>query len=181
MILMGKHRSLSVRSLTISVTTLPLAIRTKENNWCFGSDTVVTYAAVNLVRDNAVPEVRYMLSAIIFPAFYVGLVFVCVALTVLSVQQLSDSTKYRFRYDVLRKLGLDRRELSKDCAETVDRLLSVPGIICSRNQWNHRNLHEPEIYIFHRCLYINFPIFWHSIYSILRNLYRLLYCNLCRI
>ena len=42
----------------------------KENNWCFGSDTVVTYAAVNLVRDNAVPEVRYMLSAIIFPTFY---------------------------------------------------------------------------------------------------------------
>lgn len=85
----------------------------KENNWCFGSDTVVTYAAVNLVRDNAIPEVRYMLSAIIFPAFYVGLVFVCVALTVLSVQQLSDSTKYRFRYDVLRKLGLDRKEISK--------------------------------------------------------------------
>lgn len=85
----------------------------KENSWCFGSDTVVTYAAVNLVRDNAIPEVRYMLSAIIFPAFYVGLVFVCVALTVLSVQQLSDSTKYRFRYDVLRKLGLDRKEISK--------------------------------------------------------------------
>lgn len=85
----------------------------KENNWCFGSDTVVTYAAVNLVRDNAIPEVRYMLSAIIFPAFYVGLVFVCIALTVLSVQQLSDSTKYRFRYDVLRKLGLDRKEISR--------------------------------------------------------------------
>lgn len=85
----------------------------KENSWCFGSDTVVTYAAVNLVRDNAIPEVRYMLSAIIFPAFYVGLVFVCVALTVLSVQQLSDSTKYRFRYDVLRKLGLDRKEISR--------------------------------------------------------------------
>ena len=85
----------------------------KENNWCFGSDTVVTYVAVNLVRDNAIPEVRYMLSAIIFPAFYVGLVFVCVALTVLSVQQLSDSTKYRFRYDVLRKLGLDRKEISR--------------------------------------------------------------------
>lgn len=85
----------------------------KENSWCFGSDTVVTYAAVNLVRDNAIPEVRYMLSAIIFPAFYVGFVFVCVALTVLSVQQLSDSTKYRFRYDVLRKLGLDRKEISR--------------------------------------------------------------------
>ena len=29
----------------------------------------------------------------------------------LSVQQLSDSAKYRFRYDVLAKLGLKRREI----------------------------------------------------------------------
>lgn len=84
-----------------------------NSNWCYGSDTVVSYAAVNLVRDQAIPEVRYVLSSIIFPAFYVGLVFVCVALTVLSVQQLSDSAKYRFRYDVLRKLGLGRQEMSK--------------------------------------------------------------------
>ena len=42
-----------------------------------------------------------MLSALIFPCFYIGLVFLCVALTVLSVHQLSDSAKYRFRYLVL--------------------------------------------------------------------------------
>lgn len=103
----------------------------KENNWCFGSDTVVTYAAVNLVRDNAIPEVRYMLSAIIFPAFYVGLVFVCVALTVLSVQQLSDSTKYRFRYDVLRKLGLDRRELSRTVRKQLIAYYLCPALFAA--------------------------------------------------
>lgn len=103
----------------------------KENNWCFGSDTVVTYAAVNLARDNAVPEVRYMLSAIIFPAFYVGLVFVCVALTVLSVQQLSDSTKYRFRYDVLRKLGLDRRELSRTVRKQLIAYYLCPALFAA--------------------------------------------------
>lgn len=132
MILMGKHRSLSVRSLTISVTTLAFGNQDeKENNWCFGSDTVVTYAAVNLVRDNAVPEVRYMLSAIIFPTFYVGLVFVCVALTVLSVQQLSDSTKYRFRYDVLRKLGLDRRELSRTVRKQLIAYYLCPALFAA--------------------------------------------------
>ncbi len=81
-------------------------------NSCCGSDQVITYAAANLVRDNLIPEVKYMLSSIVFPCFYTGFVFVCVALTVLSVQQLSDSAKYKFRYDVLRKIGLKRSEVA---------------------------------------------------------------------
>ena len=84
----------------------------KGNN-CYGTDTIVTYYVVNLVRDNLIPEVKYMLSPIIFPAFYVGLVFLCVALTVLSVHQLSDSAKYKFRYSLLKKIGLSRREVSR--------------------------------------------------------------------
>ena len=48
----------------------------------------------------------------IFAFVYIGLVFVCVALTVLSVQQLSDSAKYRFRYQVLRQMRLSRKEVS---------------------------------------------------------------------
>ena len=54
---------------------------------------------------------RFIISAIIFPLFYIGLVFVCVAMTILAVQQISDSGKYRFRYSVLRKLGLREREI----------------------------------------------------------------------
>lgn len=82
-------------------------------NSCSGSDTIVVYVAKNLVRDNLIPECKYMLSSIIFPLFYVGLVFLCVALTVLSVQQLSDSAKYRFRYQVLSQIGCSRKEISR--------------------------------------------------------------------
>lgn len=81
-------------------------------NSCYGSDQIITYAAVNLVRDNLIPEIKYMLSSIVFPCLYTGFVFVCVALTVLSVQQLSDSAKYKFRYDVLRKIGLKKGEVA---------------------------------------------------------------------
>lgn len=84
-----------------------------DNNVCYGTDTVVTYDAVNLVRENASAEVRYMLTCITFPCMYIGLVFLCIALTVLSVQQLSDSAKYRFRYQVLSKIGLGRREIHR--------------------------------------------------------------------
>lgn len=77
-----------------------------------GSDNIIVFGELCLVRDNLIPQVKYMLAALIVPLFYLGLVFVCVAVTVLSVQLLSDSAKYRFRYDVLGKLGLGRSQLN---------------------------------------------------------------------
>lgn len=81
-------------------------------NSCCGSDTIVVMSVTNMVRDNLIPEMKYLLSTLIFPCFYIGLVFLCVALTVLSVHQLSDSAKYKFRYSVLKKMGLNRQEIS---------------------------------------------------------------------
>lgn len=89
------------------------AAASSEGNRCCGSDSIITYAADNLVRDNLIPELKYMLVSLIIPMFYIGLVFVCVAMTVLSVQQLSDSAKYRFRYNVLAKLGLKREQIHR--------------------------------------------------------------------
>jgi len=85
--------------------------RLMSRNSCCGSDTIVVMSLTNMVRDNLIPETKYMLSTLIFPCFYIGLVFLCVALTVLSVHQLSDSARYRFRYGVLQKLGMNRREI----------------------------------------------------------------------
>lgn len=78
-----------------------------------GTDNIVVYVVQNVVRDITIPEVKFLLSSIIFALVYIGLVFVCVALTVLSVQQLSDSAKYRFRYQVLHQIGLSHREISR--------------------------------------------------------------------
>lgn len=47
--------------------------------------------------ENTRLDVKYLLASVIIPLFYIGMVFLCVAVTVLSVQQLSDSAKYRFR------------------------------------------------------------------------------------
>lgn len=77
-----------------------------------GTDQIVVFVYKNMVRDNLIPEVKFLLSSIIFALVYIGLVFVCAALTVLSVQQLSDSAKYRFRYQVLHQIGLGQREIS---------------------------------------------------------------------
>ena len=46
------------------------------------------------------------------PLIYIGLVYLCAALTILSVQQLSDSGKYRFHCRLLSSLGLRRRQIN---------------------------------------------------------------------
>ena len=65
------------------------------------------------LKENDAREMKFLLSTLIFPLIYVGLVFLCVALTVLAVQQLSDSGKYKYRYQLLGKLGMRTKELNQ--------------------------------------------------------------------
>lgn len=77
-----------------------------KGNRCYGSDTILVFNAVNEVRENLRSSLTYMLAALMIPLFYIGLVFLCVAVTVLSVQQLSDSARCRYHYDILFRLGV---------------------------------------------------------------------------
>ncbi len=77
-----------------------------KGNRCYGSDTILVFNAVNEVRENLRSSLTYMLAALMIPLFYIGLVFLCVAVTVLSVQQLSDSARCRYHYDILSRLGV---------------------------------------------------------------------------
>ena len=60
-----------------------------------------------------VSEVQAAIITVVSSIFYVALVFICVALTILAVQQLSDSTKYKYRYKVLHYIGVDDRQRAK--------------------------------------------------------------------
>jgi len=100
-----------------------------EGNGCSGSDNIVSFSSDNLVRDNLIPEAKFMLGSVIIPMFYIGLVFLCVAVTVLSVQQLSDSAKYKFRYDVLRKLGLGRTQIHGLIARQLVAYYLCPAVL----------------------------------------------------
>lgn len=54
-----------------------------------------------------VSDVEAAIITVVSSIFYVALVFICVALTILAVQQLSDSAKYKYRYKVLHHMGVD--------------------------------------------------------------------------
>lgn len=78
-----------------------------------GSDAIYISDKLVFLKDNDTREMKFLLSTLIFPLFYVGLVFLCAALTVLAVQQLSDSGKYKYRYQLLGKLGMRTKELNQ--------------------------------------------------------------------
>ena len=118
--------SLLAVDLKKSVTGLQnklAALRTYNNDdteemhckitWGYGTNQIITFADTTIVKTDVTNDMKFGLAAICFPLVYVGLVFICVALTILSVQQLSDSSKFKFRYSVLRKLGLKEREVDQ--------------------------------------------------------------------
>ena len=61
--------------------------------------------------ENAEEAVQTVL--IIFPLFYLALALTMTAATILTIQQLSETERYRRQFQLLQKLGMDRREMAK--------------------------------------------------------------------
>lgn len=78
-----------------------------------GSDQLLVFNDDLFIRDVDIPEMKFIMASIIFPLAYIGLIFIFVAMTVLSVQQFSDSSKSKFRYVILSKIGYTQKEIRK--------------------------------------------------------------------
>lgn len=64
-----------------------------------------------------------------FLAFYVALIFVMATATLLAIQQLSDSEKYKYRYALLRKLGVDELTINKTILKQLFYYFALPMLI----------------------------------------------------
>lgn len=92
-----------------------------------GSDQIMSVGSYDVaVKDIEEDMILSVISSITFPLAYISLIFVCVALTILAVQQLSDSSRYRYRYDVLRKMGVSNKELDKIVCKQLIMYYLVP-------------------------------------------------------
>lgn len=103
-------------------------VKTKMT-WGSGTDRVMAVVDTILVQTNVLNEYKFVVSSISFPFLYIAIVFLCVALTVLSVQQISDSAKYKFRYDVMKNLGLKSKEINKVILKQLSIYYLVPAIV----------------------------------------------------
>lgn len=93
-----------------------------------GTDEMVVMVADIFVRDIDASDMRFIITSVTFPLEYIALIFVFVALTILAVQQLSDSGKYKFRYEVLWKLGMKKKDVEKIVFRQLALYYLVPAI-----------------------------------------------------
>ena len=93
----------------------------------YGTDQMIVMVADLFVRDVDASDMKFVVTSVTFPLEYIALIFVFAALTVLAVQQLSDSSKYRFRYEVLRKLGMRKKEVDRVIFRQLSLYYLVPA------------------------------------------------------
>lgn len=74
-------------------------------------------------------EAKSLYAIISFLAFYVALIFVMATATLLAIQQLSDAEKYKYRYELLKKLGMDELEMNRVILKQLFLYFAIPMIV----------------------------------------------------
>lgn len=82
-----------------------------------------------LYARSAVKEEYASMSAlIVFPLFYLALVLIMTAATILTIQFLSEAGKYRQQFAILHSLGMDRKDIRRTLSTQLAIFYSMPVI-----------------------------------------------------
>ena len=76
--------------------------------------------------ENAEEAVQTVLF--VFPLFYLALALTMTAATILTIQQLSETERYRRQFQLLQKLGMDRREMAKALSRQFTIYYALPAV-----------------------------------------------------
>lgn len=71
-------------------------------------------------------QAKSFYAIISFLAFYIALIFIMATATMLAIQQLSDSEKYKYRYELLKKLGMSEKEINKTILKQLLYYFAIP-------------------------------------------------------
>ena len=80
------------------------------------------------VRGSAVEENNTMIAMLSSIFLYISFIFIAVVGTILSIQALSDSTKYKYRYLTLRRLGVNDKTLYRTIRKQLFILFGMPAV-----------------------------------------------------
>ena len=76
--------------------------------------------------ENAEEAVQTVLF--VFPLFYLALALTMTAATILTIQQLSETERYKRQFQLLQKLGMDRREMAKALGHQFAIYYALPAV-----------------------------------------------------
>ena len=80
------------------------------------------------VRGAFIEETNTMTTIICSICLYMAFIFIASVGTILAIQSLTDSTKYRYRYDVLNRLGVKKEKIYKTIRKQLLVLFGLPII-----------------------------------------------------
>lgn len=90
----------------------------------------ICYSLSNItVRGQEEANNNGLITICSFVFYYVAIIFTTIVGTILAIQSLSDSTKYKYRYQVLNKLGVDKVSLTKTIRKQLLWFFIFPIII----------------------------------------------------
>ena len=89
-------------------------------------EELLTYKV--LVRGTLIEETNTMTTMICSICLYMAFIFVEAVGTILAIQSLTDSTKYKYRYDVLNRLGVKKEKIYKTIRKQLLVLFGLPII-----------------------------------------------------
>ncbi len=77
-----------------------------------GSENVLEVLSTD-TKGHVIDNSRSSIIMMSFSLYYAGLIFICTAATILTVHQLSEASRHRFRYSILSKLGVTDRKIDR--------------------------------------------------------------------
>lgn len=110
---------------TIKETTTSFANRIKEEieqieiSSEYNDEPFTIIVEAMKIRGEYLAQNRSAMTMFSFSLIYLSFVFVAVVGTILSIQTLSDSTKYKYRYNLLKKLGVKEANRNKTILKQV--------------------------------------------------------------
>lgn len=93
----------------------------KERSKYYGYDNII-------VRAQEEREAAAMTTMTVFPLYYLALVLTMTSATILTIQLLSESGRYRHQFRLLEKLGMDRREMVMTLRKQFAFYYAMPAI-----------------------------------------------------
>ena len=87
----------------------------------------VDYAFVS-TKANENAQVAIQTALFVFPLFYLALALTMTAATILTIQQLSETERYRRQFQLLKKLGMDRREMARALRNQFAIYYTMPAV-----------------------------------------------------
>lgn len=94
------------------------------------NNTYICYATSSIVvKGKEEATNKGFMTITSFICFYIACIFTAVVGTILSIQQLSDSCEYKYRYTVLKRLGWKDRDCYKSIRKQLNLFFCLPLII----------------------------------------------------